>query len=114
MAKKADRQALCDELLRLRKKHLDAFTREKEIKSELTRSAGEAGENFKITIEGLGVVKVSAPKDKRCTGTAPEIVVDKFLALPASEQKDLTRRGVVVIAEQWTGAYYGSVTPELF
>jgi hypothetical protein len=114
MAKKPDRRALCEELLTLRKKHADAFAREKEIKSALTASAGEAQENFKIAIDKLGVVKVSAPKDARCTGTAPEIVVEAFLALTEKERGKLTERGVVKIAEQWTGKYYGSVTAELF
>lgn len=45
----------------------------KEIKSTLTTSAGEDGENFKIAVDGMGVVKVSAPKDARCTSTAPVI-----------------------------------------
>jgi hypothetical protein len=106
MAKKPDRRAPCQELVTLRKKHADAFAREKEIKSTLTASAGEEGENFKIAIDGLGVVKVSAPKEARCTGTAPEVVVETFVALP--------ERGVVKIAQQWTGKYYGSVTAELF
>ena len=114
MAKTPDRRALCEELLTLRKKHADTFAREKAIKSALTASAGEADENFKITIDKLGTVKVSAPKEARCTGTAPEIVVETFLKLTEREQEKLTERGVVKIAEQWTGKYYGSVTAELF
>jgi hypothetical protein len=114
MAKKTDTEALCRELLTIRRKHADVFDREKEVKSQLTAAAGEKGENLKITIEDLGIVKVSAPKEKRRTGTAPEIVVEAFLRLPERERKDLMKRGLVAEVEQWKSAYYGSVTAELF
>lgn len=112
MAKKCDRDALCRELLGFESKLVSDFARIAEIKSQLKADAG--GENFQIRVPGLGVVKVSAPRDKTCTGVAPEIVIDKFLALPAAERKDLIKRGIVVEAEQWKNAYYGSVTAELF
>jgi hypothetical protein len=57
---------------------------------------------------------VSAPKTKRCIGTAPEIVVEAFLKLPERERKRLLERGIVIEAEQWKAPYYGSVTAELF
>jgi hypothetical protein len=113
-AKKPDTQALSDELLRLRKKHADVFAREKEIKADLIGAALAEGDSLKIVVERLGTVKVSPPKDARCTGTAPQIVVEAFLALPEREKGKLTERGIVKIAEQWTGKYYGSVTAELF
>lgn len=111
MAKKPDVQVLCDELLRLAKEHEADFARIKEIKSELLAGATE---NAKITVNGLGVVKISAPKPKECTGVAPELKVHAFLALEARERKDLIRRGLVAEVEQWKGAYYGAVTPEIF
>jgi hypothetical protein len=114
MAKKPDTDALCRELLNIRRKHADVFGREKEIKSELIKVAGDKGENLKITVEDLGVVKVSAPKDKRCTGIAPEIMVDAFLRLPDRDRKDLMKRGLVAEVEQWKSPYYGSVTADLF
>ena len=114
MAKKPDTDELCRELLNIRRKHAEVFGREKEIKSELIAAAGGKGENLKITVGNLGVVKVSAPKDKRCTGVAPEIIVDVFLRLPEKERKDLMKRGLVAEAEQWKAPYYGSVTAELF
>lgn len=114
MTKKPDTEALCEELLKLHKRHEADFASIKEIKSILIAAAAEAGENAKIVIPKLGIVKVSAPKDKHCTGTAPEIVVEVFLAIPERERKDLLKRGIVVNAEQWTGKYYGAVTAELF
>jgi hypothetical protein len=106
------RHALCLELLKLRATHADAFAREKEIKAALIKDAGE--ENFKEVIDRLGVVKVSAPKEARCTGTAPEIVVEAFLGMTEAQRAKLTDKGIVKIAEKWTGKYYGSVTAELF
>jgi hypothetical protein len=108
----ATRSALCEELAKLRRKHADAFAREKEIKKLLIEDAGD--ENFQVAVRGVGVVKVSAAKPKHCKGTAPEIVVDAFLKLPQAQQDKLTEKGVVIIAEQWSGAYYGSVTVDLF
>lgn len=106
------RHALCEELLKLRSKHADVYAREKELKALLIQDAGE--DNFKEVVERLGVVKVSAPKPERCTGTKPEVVVEAFLALTEAQQAKLTDKGIVKIAEQWTGKYYGSVTAELF
>jgi len=106
------RRALAEELVKLKSKHADVYAREKEIKKALIADAD--GENFQETIKGIGVVNVSAAKDKRCKGTAPEIVVDAFLRLPKAQQDRLTEKGVVIIAEQWSGAYYGSVSVELF
>jgi len=114
MGKKPDTAALCTELLKLAKKTEAEDARKREIKSELLKAAGEAGENLKIVIDRLGVVKVSAPKPKECTGTAPEIVVEAFLRLPPGDRKSLMAQGLVKEVEQWKGAYYGSVTPELF
>jgi hypothetical protein len=110
-ARNHDRTALCRELLNLHKKHEGDFARIKEIKSELLANASE---NDKISIKDLGVVKISAPKPKECTGIAPELKIDAFLKLEPRERKDLIKQGLVVEAEQWKNAYYGAVTPELF
>jgi hypothetical protein len=113
------RHALCEELLKLQAimsqvmgKNVDAFARVKEIKALLI--AGADGENFKEVVEKLGVVKVSAPKPERLIGTAPELVLEAFFEQTEAQQAKLTEKGVVKIAEQWTGKYYGSVTAELF
>jgi hypothetical protein len=111
MAKKPDRQALCRELLTIEKKRTADFTRYDAIKAELKT---DASENFKIVVNGLGEVSVSAPKPKRCEGTAPELVVENFLKLPERERKTLIKLGLVIEAEQWKSAYYGSVTTKLF
>jgi hypothetical protein len=109
-----NRRTLAEELVKLKRKHVAVFAREKAIKKALTKDAGEGGENFQEHFPGIGVVKVSAPKEKRCTGTAPEIVVETFLALPEARREKLEKDGIVKIAEQWTNPYYGSVTVDLF
>jgi hypothetical protein len=106
------RHALCEELLKLRSKHADVYAREKEIKALLIADAD--GENFKEVVDKLGTVKVSAPKEARLTGTAPELVVESFLGMTETQQAKLIEKGVVKIAEIYTGKYYGSVTAELF
>jgi hypothetical protein len=110
----AARRVLAEELVRLRADHAAVYAREKELKAALTKAAGEAGENFQERFEGLGVVKVSAPKEARCKGTAPEVVVEAFLALPEKRRDKLVEDGIIKIAEQWTNPYYGSVTVDLF
>ncbi len=59
-------------------------------------------------------MKVSAPKEARCTGTAPELDVETFLGMTELQRSKLTDKGLVKITEKWTGKYYGSVTVELF
>jgi hypothetical protein len=113
MATKINRDKLVKELLELRHKYAPYEPRDKEIRALLIQSAEDEGESFKIMDE-LGRANVSAPQPKRLTGTAPEVVVDKFLALPKAEQNTLIRRGIVRIAEQWKDAYSGRVTVVLF
>lgn len=104
-------EKLCTELAKIEAKAAPLDIRRKEIKTELL---AKHAENFKVTLPGLGVVKLSAKKDKRCTGTAPELVVESFLRLTDKQRERMQEQGIVKIAEQWSGAYYGSVTVELF
>lgn len=109
-----ERAALARELVTIHRKHSEAFLRIDDLKAQLKKMAGDLGENFKEEFPGLGAVKVSAPKDKRCKGTAPEIVVEAFLGLPERRREKLLADGIVVVAEQWTSPYYGSVSVDLF
>jgi hypothetical protein len=112
--KLSKREEAARELVDLRQEFREAYARDKELCAILKEEAKTLGENFKETFPGLGVVKVSAPKEARCKGTAPEVVVEAFLKLTDKEQDKLTERGIVKIAEQWTNPYYGSVTVDLF
>jgi hypothetical protein len=108
-----DREKLADELIRLRTIYQPYEARDKEVCAELKRLAGESG-NFEVVIKGKGRIKVSKPKAKEMTGLAPEIVVEAFLGLPQRERDRLEEKGIVKMAPQYTGAYYGAVTVELF
>jgi hypothetical protein len=112
MAKICDRDALCRELLGIEKKHAKDFARMDEIKSLLKGDAD--GVNFKITIDGLGTVNVSAPKDEHLDGTKQELVLEEFLALPDKRRQALMAQGLVATVEIWKRAYYGAVTTKLF
>ena len=112
MATATSRRKLCEELLKLRVKHADVYAREKELKTLLIKDAGE--DNFKEVVDKLGAVKVSAPKEARLTGTEPQLVVETFLGMTETQREKLTEKGVVKIAEKWTGKYYGSVAVDLF
>lgn len=71
-------------------------------------------ENVQATLPGLGVVKLSAKKEKRVTGVTYELNVESFLAMTDKQRKDWIDRGRVRQVDQVTGAYYGSVSVELF
>jgi len=111
LAKKPDNRDLCHELAVIEAEGRAVFARRTEVKKLLT---GGATENYQETFDNIGVVKVSAPKDGRCKGTAPELDIAAFLALPEPQQERLIQKGVVKIVPQMTGKYYGSVTVELF
>jgi hypothetical protein len=111
MAKNFDRDALCRELLGIEKKHAKDLARIAEIKAALKE---EADKNYQIRIDGLGIVRVSAPKPERTEGEAHALVVDKFLALPCRRRETLIEQGLVVTAPIIKKAYYGSVSVELF
>jgi hypothetical protein len=111
---KPDSASLARELAKLRAEHATVFARDAELKSLLIEIAKSKGENFKEVATGLGTVNVSAPKEARCKGTAPELVIEAFLAAPERTRDNLIERGIVKIVEQWTGAYYGAVTVKLF
>lgn len=108
------RLKLVEELLELRKKNAQVFARESELETALKKMAGDADENFKETVDGLGTVSVSAPREGRCTGTEPTVIVEKYLALTEKQRKDLTDRGVIKVMEKWTKKFYGRVVAELF
>jgi hypothetical protein len=108
-----NRDKLAAELIALRKKYEPFEARDKEICTLLKQLAGSSG-NFEVVVKGEGRIKVSAPKDKAMKGTAPEIVVEAFMALPQRRRDALIEQGVVKVFPQYSGAYYGAVTVELF
>lgn len=110
----AEKEALSKELCELRRKYEPHEPRDAEICERLKQIAEEEDEKFKVVIKGEGSVSVSPPKPRRVEGTEPVTVVEKFIALPKSEQNALTKRGVITIAEIVKEAYAGRVTVKLF
>jgi hypothetical protein len=108
------REKLVKELLELRQQYKPFEARDDEICSLLKQDAKDEGGNFKVTIEGLGFVNVSAPKDQHRTGTSYELNLDKFLASPQRDQDRLIERGYARKIEVWKNAYYGAVNVTLF
>jgi hypothetical protein len=115
MAKpKIDAAKLARELVGIHRDHAKIFARIDDIKSQLKQAAGEKGENLKLEFTGLGQVKVSRPRGKELKGIAPEVKAEVFLGLTEKQRNRLIDDGVIVMAEQWSSAYYGAVTVELF
>jgi hypothetical protein len=118
-----NRDKLAQELCDLRKKYAlsPALAREKpaddardvEICAQLKKDAAKS-DNFRVTIDRLGQVTVSAPRDKAATGETYEFMLDIFLAASDAEKKRLMDKGYVKKVMQYSGAYYGAVTVELF
>jgi hypothetical protein len=108
-----NRERLVKELLQMRQSYAPHKPRDEEI-CALLREDARGGDNYKITIQGLGEAGISAPKDKHCTGEEPILVVDKYLALLLPERKKLIKAGIVKVVELWKDAYGGQVRVKLF
>lgn len=108
------RLKLVEELLQLRKKNVTIFARENELETKLKKMAADANENFKDTVEGLGVVGVAAPREAACTGSEPTVDVENYMKLTEKQRRDLTDRGVIDVKPKWSKKFYGRVTVELF
>ena len=109
-----ERRALAHELLGLERKHGKDFARMEDIKRALREIATDEGENFKEEFAGEGVVKVAGRKPGKLKGIMPELAAEKFLSLTERRRKTLQDAGLVIMAQQFSGTFYGSVTTEVF
>lgn len=100
-------------LLTLRKIYAPYEGEDAEICAWLKEEAAKAG-NFQETAAKLGRVKVSAPHDRRFKGKTWELDVEAFMQAAKPTRDSLLRRGLVKEVDEYSGAYYGSVTVELF
>lgn len=117
-AKKPDaielrKTTLAAELVGIHKKHAKDFGRVDELKTALKDIATENG-SFQEIVTGKGKVKVSGEKPKEFLGNLPELVPAKFNELTPAKQKALVDSGLVAIVPNYSGAYYGRVTVDLF
>lgn len=100
-------------LLTIRRIYLPYEGEDKEICAYLKELARERG-NFQETIQRLGRVKIAAPHDKKFKSKTWELDVEAFLQASATTRKSLLGRGLVKEVKEYSGAFYGSVTVELF
>lgn len=107
------RDKLARELIELRRRYAPYEARDAEICSLLKAEARDGG-NFEVVINKVGRIKVSSPREKAMKGLAPEIIVDAFLGLPQMKRDRLIEDGIVKMEPQYSGAYYGAVTVELY
>jgi hypothetical protein len=106
-----DLDALVREALKIDIKIAPDRARLEEIKSELKKRAKEAGDGFKCDVEGLGVVKVAAPREGEFKGNFPVPKVKEILAATSEKDKKEIARWIDWVA-QWGSPFYGSVTIE--
>jgi hypothetical protein len=109
-----DREKLVRELIKLRKVYAPYEGRDKEICTLLKQDAEASGGNFQVAVDKLGKVKVSAPHEKAFKGKTWELNVEAFLQATKTVRDSLIKRGLVKEVYEYSGAYYGSVTVELF
>jgi hypothetical protein len=106
-----DLDALVREALKIEIKIAPDRARMEEIKSELKKRAKDRGEGFKHDIEGLGIVKVAAPREGEFKGTFPVPKIKEIIAATSKKDKKEIARWVDWVAT-WGSPFYGSVTVE--
>jgi hypothetical protein len=100
-------------LLTLRRIYAPYEGEDAEICQWLKQEAARTG-NFQESIAKLGKIKVSAPHDRKFKGKTWVLDVEAFLQAAKPTRDSLLKRGLVKEVDEYSGAYYGSVTVELF
>jgi hypothetical protein len=101
-------------LITLRRIYAPYEGEDAELCALLKKEAKEAGDGYQITIDKYGRVKVSAPHDKTMKGETWELDIQAFINATQRTRDSLMRQGIVKKVTEYSGAYYGSVTVELF
>lgn len=113
MARKPDRRAISEEILKLTRKIAPDVDTIESRKEELRGISAETGEGFTEEIEKLGVVEVKAGREKSFKGIVPTLEPEAFVALPEARQKALIADGLVKMVTEFTRASSPSVTVRL-
>jgi hypothetical protein len=110
-----DRDKLAKELVKLRKVYAPYEGRDAEICSVLKQDAADNGGNFQVVVDKQGKVKVSAPHGKAPKGETWELDLDAWInKTTQAERARLMDKGLIKRVTEYSGAYYGAVTVELF
>ncbi|MGY3393416.1 hypothetical protein ACVWW6_006007 [Bradyrhizobium sp. USDA 3311] len=110
--KDTPRQALCRELLEIRRDNLTIFTRIEAINTRLKKLAGDEGK-FREAFDELGHVSVSPPTPEQVTGEAPVLQIEVWQALRDSRRDKLLEEGLVEVKSIIKRATYGQVRVKL-
>jgi hypothetical protein len=110
--KDTPRQALCRELLEIRRDNLLTFTRIDAINARLKTIAGTDGK-FREAFDDLGHVSVSPATPEQIAGSKPELQVEAWQGLPESRRAKLLEQGLVKVMNIIKRATYGQVRVKL-
>jgi hypothetical protein len=105
------REEIAAELLAIEIEIAPKRARQEEIKSELKQDAKDAGEPFKVEIEGLGVVRVAPPAEAQFKGIFPVPKIKEILAATKEADKKQIARWVDMVAT-YGSPFYGRVEVE--
>lgn len=110
--KDTPRQALCRELLEIRRDNAAIFTRMEAINTRLKAAAKDGGK-FRETFVDLGYVSVSPEKPEETIGQAPVLQVEAWNNLTNNRRERLEAEGLVAIEPIVKRASYGQVRVKL-
>jgi hypothetical protein len=111
--KDTPRQALCRELLEIRRDNIAIFTRIEAINTKLKAIAADDDDTFRETFVDLGYVSVTPAKPARPLGEAPVLQVETWNDLGDSRRAKLIEQGLVAIEPIVKRASYGQVRVKL-
>jgi hypothetical protein len=106
------RQALCRELLGIRRDNIAIFTRIEAINTR-RKTLSETDGKFRETFNDLGYVSVSPLSPEQVTGEAPVIQVEAWQKLRDSRREKLLEEGLVKIVPTIKRAAYVQVRVKL-
>ncbi len=109
-----DREKLARRLIAIDKISAPYAGERAEICAKLKSEAEAAGGNFQVAVANMGRVKVSSPHPKAFKGKTWQLDLDAFMQATKATRDSLMKRGLVKEVDEYSGAYYGSVTVELF
>lgn len=109
-----ERRALSEERVALKRQIAPLEARTEAIDARLKVLATQAGEPFKETFPDGSYVHVSGAVAAEFKGDVPVIQTECWRDLPASERRDLAKRGIIKIEPQWGKATSGRVAVKIF
>lgn len=104
-----ERRALAKARLDLEIKLAGDYAKIADLDAKLKKIATD-DDSFKEDFGALGYVSAAGAVKAEFKGKVPQIVTEAYLALKAAERKDLEKRGIVAMIDQYGKASNGRVT----